>query len=79
MTRHRLLEVAEVVANWSGRRGCAVGQKENAFLQAALPQTLDDLEGGVGLAGAGRHDEEMAIVALVRAMASTVRLIAICW
>ena len=34
------------------------------FLLPGLPQPPDDLKGGVGLAGAGRHDEQDAVLAL---------------
>ena len=34
------------------------------FLRPGLPQPPDDLEGGVGLAGAGGHDEQDAVLAL---------------
>ena len=34
------------------------------FLRPGLPQPPDDLEGGVGLAGAGRHDQQDAVLAL---------------
>ena len=42
----------------------AVGQEQDALLPAGLPQPPDDLEGGVGLAGAGRHDQQDAVLAL---------------
>ena len=41
----------------------AVGQEQNAFLGAGLPQPPNNLEGGVGLAGTGRHDEQNAVLA----------------
>ena len=34
------------------------------FFAPGLPQPPDDLERGVGLAGAGRHDEQDAVLAL---------------
>ena len=34
------------------------------FLRPGLPQPPDDLEGRVGLAGAGRHDQQNAVLAL---------------
>jgi hypothetical protein len=33
------------------------------FLGPGLPQPPDDLEGGVGLAGAGGHDQQDALLA----------------
>ena len=55
---HRLLEVAEVAADGLVDQRGAVGEKEDAFLQAAFPEAVDDLEGGVGFAGARGHDEQ---------------------
>ena len=63
---HRVLEVAEVTPDSLVNQRGAVGQKEDAFFQAALPKTVDDLESGVGLTCARRHDEEVAFVAFVR-------------
>ena len=42
----------------------AVGEEEDAFLAPGLPQPPDDLKGRVGLAGAGRHDQQDAVLAL---------------
>ena len=55
----------EVAANGLVDQRGAVGEKEDALLHAALPQAVDDLESGVSLAGARRHDEEVAVVAFV--------------
>ena len=41
-----------------------VGKKENALLPPRLPQSPDNLKGGVGLAGAGGHDKEDSVLAL---------------
>ena len=62
--RHRRAERAEVVDHRLVDQHVAVGEKEDALLAARLPQPPDDLEGGVGLAGAGRHDEQDAVLAL---------------
>ena len=40
----------------------AIGQKQDALLGARLPQTPDDLECGVGLAGAGGHHQQYPIL-----------------
>ena len=61
---HRLAEGLEVVGLGLVDQDVAVGEEEDAFLRARLPQPPDDLERGVGLAGAGGHDEEDAILAL---------------
>ena len=42
----------------------AVGKKEDAFLAPGLPQAPDNLKCGVGLAGAGGHDEQDSVLAL---------------
>ena len=57
-------EGAEVVHHRLIDQDIAVGKEENALLAPGLPQTPDDLEGGVGLAGAGGHDEQDAVLAL---------------
>ena len=62
--RHGGAEGAEVVHHRLIDEDIAVGEEEDAFLAAGLPQAPDDLEGGVGLAGAGGHDEEDAVLAL---------------
>lgn len=36
-----------------------------AYVKNGEAHPLDDLEGGIGLPGAGRHNEEMAVVAFV--------------
>jgi hypothetical protein len=59
---HRALERAEVVDHGLVDQDVAVGQEQDALLGAALPQAPDDLEGGVGLAGAGGHDQQHAVL-----------------
>ena len=61
---HRRAERAEVVHHRLVDEDVAVGKEEDAFLAAGLPQPPDDLERGVGLARAGRHDEQDAVLAL---------------
>ena len=62
--RHRRAERAEIVHHRLVDQHVAIGEIEDAFLAARLPQPPDDLKGGVGLAGAGRHDQQDAIPAL---------------
>ena len=62
--RHRRAERAEVVDHRLVDQDVAVGEEQDALLAARLPQPPDDLERGVGLAGAGRHDEQDAVLAL---------------
>ena len=62
--RHRFSEGAEVVDHRLIDQDVAISQKEDAFLAPGFPQAPDDLEGGVGLAGARRHDEQDAVLAL---------------
>ena len=52
----------EVVVFGLVDQNITVGQKENAFLLPGLPQAPDDLEGGVGFAGAGCHNQQDAIL-----------------
>ena len=61
---HGRAEGTEVVDHGLVDQHVAVGQKEDAFLPAGLPQPPDDLEGGVGLAGAGGHDQQDAVLPL---------------
>ena len=62
--RHRRAEGPEVVDHRLVNQDVAVGEKQDALLAAGLPQSPDDLKGGVGLAGAGRHDQQHAVLAL---------------
>ena len=43
-------------------QGVAVGKEQDALLGAALPETMDNLKGSVGLAGAGGHDQQYPIL-----------------
>ena len=52
---HRLAEGLEVVVLGLVDKDVTVGQKQDAFLLFRFPQPPDDLEGGVGLAGARGH------------------------
>ena len=61
---HGRAEGAEVVDHGLVDEDVAVGEEEDALLAPGLPQPPDDLEGGVGLAGAGGHDEQDAVLAL---------------
>ncbi len=60
---HRLTERLEVVGLGLVGEDVAVDEEEDALLGARLPQPPDDLKGGVGLAGAGGHDEQDAVLA----------------
>ena len=61
---HRFAEGAEVVNHCLVDQHVAVGKKQNAFPVSCLPQPPDDLKGGVGLARAGGHNEQDAILPL---------------
>ena len=61
---HRPAERAEIVDHRLVDEDVAVGQEQDALLASGLPQSPDDLEGGVGLAGAGRHHEQDAVLPL---------------
>ena len=62
--RHRGAERPEVVDHRLVDEDVAVGQEQDALLAPGLPQPPDDLERGVGLAGAGGHDEQDAVLPL---------------
>ena len=40
----------------------AVSKEQDLFLSAGFPKAVDDLKSGIGLAGAGRHNEENAVL-----------------
>jgi len=61
---HGRAERPEIVDHGLVDEDVAVGQEQDALAGAGLPQAPDDLEGGVGLAGAGRHDEQDAALPL---------------
>ena len=75
--RHRGAEGTKIVHHRLVDQHVAVGQEQDALLAAGLPQPPDDLEGGVGLAGAGRHDQQDRSRPL--AMASIAALTALTW
>ena len=57
---HGRAEGLEVVGLGLIDQNVAIRQKQDALLGLGLPQPPDDLEGGVGLAGAGRHHQQGA-------------------
>ena len=59
---HGTAKWAEVVDHGLVNQYVAVGQKQDAFLLPRLPQPPDDLKRGVGLAGAGGHDQQDAVL-----------------
>ena len=64
--RHRALERAEVVDHRLVDEDVAVREVEDPLLAPALPESPDDLKRRVGLACAGRHDEQHTVLALWR-------------
>ena len=58
--RHLAAERSEVVLSRLRQEHVAIGEEERAFDTTGLPQAPDDLERGVGLAGAGGHHQEHA-------------------
>lgn len=61
---HHVAERGEILLDGLVHQDIAVGEKEDALLALGLPEAPDDLEGRVGLAGAGGHDQEEALLAL---------------
>ena len=61
---HRRAEGPEVVDHGLVDQHVAIGQEQDALLAPGLPKPPDDLERGVGLARAGRHDQQDAVRAL---------------
>jgi hypothetical protein len=62
--RHCRAERAEIVQHRLVDQHVAVGEEQDALLAGRLPQAPDDLKRGVGLARAGRHDQQHAVAAL---------------
>ena len=60
---HCALEGLEVVDHRLVDEDVAVGEEEDAAVGVRFPEAPDDLEGGVGLAGAGGHDQQGALLA----------------
>ena len=60
---HLAAERLEVVHARLVDEDVAVGEEEDALLCAGFPEPPDDLERGVGFAGAGGHDEQDAVLA----------------
>ena len=58
---HGRTERPEVVDHGLIDQHVAVGQEQDALLAPGLPQPPDDLKGGVGLAGPGRHHQQDAL------------------
>ena len=54
----------EVVYHGLINKNIAVGKEQYAFLAPGFPQPPDNLKGGIGLAGAGGHDQQDAILSL---------------
>ena len=61
---HRRAERLEVVRLGLVDQDVAVGEEQDALLDPGLPEPPDDLERGVGLAGAGRHDQQDAVLSV---------------
>ena len=59
---HRRAERPEVVDHRLVDEDVAVGEEQNPLLPSGLPEPPDDLKRGVGLAGAGRHHEQDAVL-----------------
>ena len=59
---HGLTERLEVVRPGLIDKDVAIGQEQNPLTRARFPQSPDDLEGCVGLAGASGHDQQNAIL-----------------
>ena len=61
---HRRAERLEVVRLGLVDQDVAVGEEQDALLDPGLPEPPDNLERGVGLAGARRHDNQNAILSV---------------
>ena len=60
---HLAAELLEVVHAGLIHENVAVGEEQDALLGACFPEPPDDLGGDVGFAGAGRHDQQDAVLA----------------
>ena len=61
---HLVAKVTKVVGHGLVGQNVAVNQKEHPLDLAGAPEPPDDLKGGVGLAGAGRHYQQKAALSL---------------
>ena len=61
---HDRAEGLEVINEGLVGEDVTIYEEENALGFLCLPEPPDDLEGGVGLAGAGGHDEEKSFLLL---------------
>ena len=61
---HHLAEGLEVVDQGLVDQDVTIGEEQRALYSPGLPQPPDNLEGGVGLAGAGGHDQQHALLSL---------------
>ena len=59
---HLVAEGGKVLAHGLVHKDVAVGKEEDALFAAGLPQTVDDLEGRIGLARPGGHDQQDALL-----------------
>ena len=59
---HDLCKRLEVLLHGLVNEDIAVSKEQNFFLSAGFPKAVNDLESGIGLAGAGRHHEENAVL-----------------
>lgn len=60
--RHAVLEMFEIPTFGLVDQGITISKEEDAFPGTALPETVNDLKGGVGFTGAGRHDQQDAVL-----------------
>jgi hypothetical protein len=54
----------EIIDHGLNDKDVAVGERQDALFPACFPQAPDNLKRRVGLAGAGRHDKQYAVLAL---------------
>ena len=60
--RHDLCKRLEVLLHGLVNEDVAVSKEQDLFLSTGFPKAVDDLESGVGLAGAGRHNEKNTVL-----------------
>ena len=60
--RHDLCKRLEVLLHGLVNEDIAVSKEQDLFLATGFPKAVDDLKRSIGLAGAGRHNEENAVL-----------------
>ena len=70
--RHFVFEVAEIASACLVDQGIPVRQKQDALFRPSLPQSVNDLKGGIGFTGTGGHCQQDALLTFGNGLYSAV-------